>query len=71
MRALTLKNKFKFVDGSIEIPKEHDLNFLAWDHCNNLVHSWIINSLAPSIAEGVLYIKNVIDVWKDIIERFL
>jgi hypothetical protein len=30
-RALATKNKFKFVDGSIEFPREDDLNFAAWE----------------------------------------
>jgi len=38
-RALTMKNKFKFVDGSIPIPDDDDddLNWSAWQRCNNLV----------------------------------
>ncbi|KAK2382784.1 hypothetical protein QL285_070298 [Trifolium repens] len=30
-RALATKNKFKFVDGSIEVPREDDMNFAAWE----------------------------------------
>lgn len=70
-RALATKNKFKFVDGSIEVPKVGDLNFEAWERCNNLVHSWIVNSITPSIAESVIFIDHAIDVWKDLKDRFM
>jgi len=49
-RALAMKNKYRFVDGSIPIPDVDDLNRLAWERCNNLVYTWIINFIAPLIA---------------------
>ncbi|GAU31058.1 hypothetical protein TSUD_214940 [Trifolium subterraneum] len=70
-RVLATKNKFRFVDGSIPIPREDDLNFIAWERCNNLVHSWLINSMKPQVAESVVYIENAMDVWKDLKERYL
>jgi hypothetical protein len=68
---LATKNKFRFVDGSIPIPREDDLNFIASERCNNLVHSWLINSMKPQVAESVVYIENAMDVWKDLKERYL
>lgn len=70
-RALAMKNKFKFVDGSIEVPDEHDLNRAAWERCNNLVHTWIINSISPSIAQSVVFIENAMDMWNDLKDRFM
>jgi len=49
-RALPMKNKFNFGDGSIPIPDEDDLNHTTWERCNNLVHRRIINSITPTIA---------------------
>jgi len=65
-----MKNKFKFVDGSILVPAEDDLNCLAWERCNNLVLAWIINSITPSIAQRVVFIENTIDVWNDLKDKF-
>lgn len=70
-RALAMKNKFKFVDGSIHVPGEGDLNRDAWERCNNLVHTWIINSISPSIAQSVVFIENEIDMWNDLKDRFM
>ncbi|MCI41998.1 flavonol sulfotransferase-like protein, partial [Trifolium medium] len=70
-RVLATKNKFRFVDGSFPIPDVDDLNYVAWERCNNLVHSWLINSMKPQVAESVVYIENAIDVWNDLKERYL
>jgi hypothetical protein len=66
-----MKNKFKFVDGSIPVPEEDDLNYAGWERCNNLVHTWIINSISPSIAQSVVFIENAIDMWNDLKGRFM
>jgi len=39
IRALGTKNKLKFVDGSMEIPVDDDLNRSAWERCNHLIQS--------------------------------
>lgn len=49
-RALLSKNRWKFLDGSIAVPDQFDLSYDAWERCNNLIHSWIINLVLPSIA---------------------
>ncbi|KAK2390516.1 putative mitochondrial protein [Trifolium repens] len=69
-RALGGKNKFEFVDGSIEVPTEFDPNFKAWNRCNNLVHSWILNSMDDSISQSLVFLDNAIDVWNELKERF-
>jgi hypothetical protein len=70
-RALAMKNKFKFVDSSIPILYKDDLNCAAWERCNNLVHTWIINSISPSIAQIVVFIENVVDMWNDLKDCFM
>src|ERR1044072_6741441 len=69
-RALITKNKFRLVDGSIQIPNEGDPNFYAWQRCNNLVHTWIMNSVSSAIAQNLVFIYNVADVWIELRERF-
>ena len=41
--ALTTENKLGFVDGSLPRPSATDLLFDVWNHCNNMVTSWILN----------------------------
>ncbi|XP_019420684.1 PREDICTED: uncharacterized protein LOC109330868 [Lupinus angustifolius] len=69
-RALSSKNKLKFVDGSIRVPSPIDPHFDIWERCNNMVVSWITRSLSPKIAESTVYIDNAQDLWKDLRERF-
>lgn len=57
-RVLAANNKFRFLNDSISISKAGDLNYVAWERCNNLIHSWLINYMKPYIAKSVVYIKN-------------
>jgi len=68
--ALGTKNKFAFIDGSVPIPPPDDLNRNAWECCNNLIHSWILNSVSPQIAQTIVFHEYAIDVWVELQERF-
>ena len=69
-RALGTKNKFDFIDGSLPIPPPDDLNCNAWERCNDLIHSWILNSVSPQIAQTIVFHEYAIDVWIELQERF-
>ncbi|GAU31202.1 hypothetical protein TSUD_210590 [Trifolium subterraneum] len=70
-RALHGKLKIEFIDGSIAVPTDpFDPSFRAWNRCNSLVHSWILNSVSDSIAQSLVFLENAIDVWTDLRERF-
>ena len=69
-RALGAKNKLAFIDGTIPIPDIDDLNRCAWERCNCLVHSWILNSVTSPIAQTIVFLENALEVWNDLQERF-
>ncbi|GAU48591.1 hypothetical protein TSUD_405820 [Trifolium subterraneum] len=70
-RALGAKLKFEFVDGSIPAPVDaFDPSYRAWNRCNMLIHSWIMNSVDSSIAQSIVFMENVSDVWLDLKDRF-
>jgi hypothetical protein len=70
-RALGGKLKLEFVDGTIPVVLDQfDPSFRAWNRCNMLVHSWILNSVSDSIAQSLVFMENVVDVWNDLKERF-
>jgi hypothetical protein len=51
-RALGVKLKFDFLDGTIPMPVDaFDPSFRAWNRCNMLIHSWIMNSVDRSIQQ--------------------
>ncbi|GAU41486.1 hypothetical protein TSUD_239620 [Trifolium subterraneum] len=61
----------RICDGSIPVPADQfDPSFRAWNRCNMLVHSWILNSVSESIAQSLIFMENAIDVWNDLRERF-
>ena len=70
--ALNSKNKLHFVNGSIKIPSEEidPEGYAAWSRCNDMVHSWIINTLIPEISDSVIYFSSTNNVWEDLHERF-
>ncbi|KAK0598594.1 hypothetical protein LWI29_036139 [Acer saccharum] len=70
--ALNSKNKLGFVDGSINSPSKtaDPENYAAWSRCNDMVHSWIINTLSPEISDSVIYYTTANEVWEDLRERF-
>ena len=54
--ALSVKNKLGFIDGSIQKPEGNDLNLLqSWTRNNNMVISWILNSVSKEISASVLF----------------
>ncbi|KAK4260423.1 hypothetical protein QN277_003540 [Acacia crassicarpa] len=70
MIALMSKNKHPFVDGSLKPPAVTDPLFSAWQRCNTMVLTWIFGSISPSIAQSVIWLNQVVDVWNDLKERF-
>ena len=61
-----------FVKGSIKAPsKETDPEgYATWSRCNDRVHSRIVNTLNPEIADSLIYYSTAHEVWKDLRERF-
>ncbi|XP_039048916.1 uncharacterized protein LOC120189802 [Hibiscus syriacus] len=71
MLALSTKNKLGFVDGSIQAPDPSMVNqFNACTRANNLVNSWLINSVSKDIATSLLYHTTAAEIWKDLVDRF-
>lgn len=69
-RALGAKCKLGFINGEILVPDADDLNRTAWERCNHLVQSWILNSLSESIVQTVVFCDFASEVWQDLHERF-
>ncbi|KAL6312208.1 hypothetical protein AAG906_025550 [Vitis piasezkii] len=69
---LNSKNKLGFVNGSIKASSEETdpEGYATWSRCNDMVHSWIVNTLNPEIADSVIYYSTAHEVWEDLRERF-
>ncbi|XP_072074043.1 uncharacterized protein [Arachis hypogaea] len=70
LRALSSKNKIKFVNESISKPEPTDPLFEVWERCNDYVISWITLSLSPDIAQSVMWHNVTSDLWKDLKHRY-
>ncbi|XP_075473859.1 uncharacterized protein LOC142504903 [Primulina tabacum] len=56
--ALSVKNKLGFVDGSIPKPSYSEVNLLnAWVRNNNIVISWLLNSVSKDISASILFCR--------------
>lgn len=62
--SLRAKNKLGFIDGSITRPElkkgeepsvEFQLKTSAWDTCNSMIISWLLNVIKPSLHSSVGY----------------
>ncbi|XP_030553377.2 uncharacterized protein LOC115757331 [Rhodamnia argentea] len=68
--ALSAKNKMGFVDGTISRSATTDSSYEAWNRVNNMVLSWLLNSIHCDLAASVLYADFTVAVWKDLYDRF-
>jgi hypothetical protein len=70
MMALVAKNKFGFIVGSIVKPSAIDPSLPGWVRCNNMLLSWLLNSVFKEIATSIIFYDNIGDMWKDLHDRF-
>lgn len=68
--ALSIKNKFSFVDGSYLAPDISDASYPGWIRCNFSVFNWILNSVSKDIAQNLISYDNTATAWKDLKQRF-
>ncbi|XP_057981077.1 uncharacterized protein LOC131166494 [Malania oleifera] len=67
--ALSSRNKFGFVNGSIAEPDPSSPLFNSWSRCNTTVLSWLTNSLSMELKASVMYINKSKDLWFDLKDR--
>jgi len=52
------------------IPDNDDLNCIAWESCNHLLLSWVLNYVSESTAQTIVFHDNIVYAWDDLKERF-
>ncbi|XP_016485592.2 uncharacterized protein LOC107805989 [Nicotiana tabacum] len=68
--AQSTKNNLGFIDGTLVVPAADSGLQRVWARCNDMVLSWLLNSLSKEIAESVLYSQSAKDLWADLEDRF-
>ncbi|XP_031280248.1 uncharacterized protein LOC116138703 [Pistacia vera] len=70
-RALRAKNKLGFISGALVKPTfPADPLLDLWERCNDMVVSWLQNSITPSLKSSVVFVDNAADIWQDLQDRF-
>ena len=67
--ALSSRNKFGFVNGSIPQLDPSFPLYNSWSRCNTTVLSWLTNSLSMDLKASVMYINTTRDLWIDLRNR--
>ncbi|KHN19368.1 hypothetical protein glysoja_012288, partial [Glycine soja] len=70
LMALVGRNKLRFVDGTIHPPDPKDPLHHVWLHNNNIVASWLMNSISKEVVASVTYSLIATTIWKDLKDRF-
>ncbi|XP_010518645.1 PREDICTED: uncharacterized protein LOC104793922 [Camelina sativa] len=68
--ALNVRNKLGFIDGTISKPSSDHRDYGSWSRCNDMVSTWLMNSVSKKIGQSLLFIPTAEEIWKDIISRF-
>ncbi|XP_019228351.1 PREDICTED: uncharacterized protein LOC109209521 [Nicotiana attenuata] len=68
--ALSIRNKTAFIIGTTGRPPDGSPLARQWQRCNDLVISWLVNSLSKDIARSVEYSEFAKDIWNELEERY-
>ena len=68
--ALSAKQKLQFIDGTSEKPEADSPLLTHWQRCNDMVISWLLNSLHKSIRDSVIFCDTASEIWKELNERY-
>ncbi|XP_074324527.1 uncharacterized protein LOC141661419 [Apium graveolens] len=58
------------IDGSVVKPVEFDRFYAFWHRCNDMVLSWMLNSISSDIRDNVVYFGTAQEIWDDLSVRF-
>ena len=68
--ALNVRNKLGFINGTIVKPPEDHRDFGAWSRCNDIVSTWLMNSVDKKIGQSLLFIATAQGIWNNLLSRF-
>ncbi|XP_019244484.1 PREDICTED: uncharacterized protein LOC109224355 [Nicotiana attenuata] len=68
--ALSAKNKSGFINGICDEPALDSKDHAQWSRCNDMVTSWLLNSLTKEIGDSVIYSKSTKELWNSLEHRF-
>ncbi|XP_019260529.1 PREDICTED: uncharacterized protein LOC109238509 [Nicotiana attenuata] len=70
LRALSVKNKVGFITGKCQKPTVGHATFDQWERCDDMVTSWILNSLSKDLADILQYVSGAKELWRELEDRY-
>jgi len=70
MIALSPKHKTVIIDGTYERLAANLALLPYWKRCNDMVLSWLLNSMHKTIRDSVLFCETASEMWKELEERY-
>ena len=65
------KNKLGFIDGTLSSPLVSSPSVVqAWIRCDNMVDTWLTNSVSPKLQASIIYEDTTLQIWNDLRNRF-
>ncbi|KAG7533570.1 Transcription factor MADS-box [Arabidopsis thaliana x Arabidopsis arenosa] len=68
--ALNVRNKLGFIDGTIPQPPSTHKDAGSWSRCNDMVATWLMNSVSKKIGQSLLFMSTAELIWKNLLSRF-
>lgn len=68
--ALSAKNKFVIVNGDFVAPANSSPLYMHWKRVNDMVITWILNTVSDDISNSMNYMDSAFTVWTELSERF-
>lgn len=69
--ALSAKLKLRFIDCTQVKPAANSPLLSLWMRSNDLVISWLLNSISSYIRKSVVYMTTAKQIWHDLVARYL
>uniref|UniRef100_A0A1S4A8U1 Retrotransposon Copia-like N-terminal domain-containing protein n=1 Tax=Nicotiana tabacum TaxID=4097 RepID=A0A1S4A8U1_TOBAC len=67
---LSTKKKLGFIDGTCVESKLNSADYPLWSRDNDMVTSWLLNSMSKDIGDSVIYSKTARNLWNSLEHRF-
>jgi len=70
LRGISVNNKMGFINGKCVKPAATDPTYGQWERCDDMVTSWILNSLSKDIADSLQYVNTAKELWQELEDRY-
>ncbi|KAL0319936.1 UNVERIFIED_CONTAM: hypothetical protein Sradi_5255100 [Sesamum radiatum] len=65
-RALTVKMKLDFIDGSAVRPTGNGEDFKRWNRTDSMLTTWILNCMSKELAEAFMHVGSSRELWLEL-----